>query len=111
MPGRWSRFQGDIGLRTWRGIPGKSDAELRAEFDETHRQEVDRAGGDCDVRGSEVADVAVLGVPHEQFGQRLTAYVVAETDTRPTEEALRDHVTANLARFKVPREISRSEAI
>lgn len=55
--------------------------------------------------------MAVLGVPDERFGQRLNAYVVAETYTRPTEEALKEHVKANLARFKVPREISRSEAI
>jgi fatty-acyl-CoA synthase len=56
-------------------------------------------------RHPEVADVAVLGVPDEQFGQRLRAYVVPEGDARPSEERLKQHVRENLARFKVPRDV------
>ena len=56
-------------------------------------------------RHPDVADVAVLGVEDEQFGQRLMAYVVAQKDAEVTEDDLKGHVKENLARFKVPREI------
>ena len=53
----------------------------------------------------DVADVAVVGVADEEFGQRLRAYVVPQKDRDPTEDDLKAHVKSNLARFKVPREI------
>jgi acyl-CoA synthetase (AMP-forming)/AMP-acid ligase II len=51
----------------------------------------------------DVADVAVVAVPDEEFGQRLAAYVVAAGD-RPSDDELRSHVKERLARYKVPRE-------
>jgi acyl-CoA synthetase (AMP-forming)/AMP-acid ligase II len=52
-----------------------------------------------------VAEVAVIGVADEEFGQRLRAFVVVESGREPSADELRDHVKANLARYKVPREI------
>ncbi len=53
-----------------------------------------------------IDEVAVVGVDDEQFGQRLKAYVVATSGAaKPTEDELKDYVKANLARYKVPREI------
>lgn len=56
-----------------------------------------------------VSDAKVLGVPDEQFGQRLRAYVVrsaqAPADDAALERQLKDHVKAHLARYKVPREV------
>ncbi|MET9227535.1 AMP-binding protein [Lentzea sp. NPDC003310] len=50
-----------------------------------------------------VTEVAVLGVPDEEWGQRLAAYVVgAETLTA---EQIREHVKAHLARYSVPRDV------
>jgi acyl-CoA synthetase (AMP-forming)/AMP-acid ligase II len=52
-----------------------------------------------------VADVAAIGVDDEQFGQRLRAFVVKADGADVSEDELKDHVKANLARYKVPREI------
>jgi len=52
-----------------------------------------------------VCEVAVLGVEDEEFGQRLRAFVVLDSGREASEDELKDHVKANLARYKVPREI------
>ncbi len=52
-----------------------------------------------------VADVAVVGVQDEEFGQRLRAYVVAAAGSEPTPRSCARHVKARLARFKVPRDV------
>jgi acyl-CoA synthetase (AMP-forming)/AMP-acid ligase II len=52
-----------------------------------------------------IDEVAVIGVEDEQFGQRLKAFVVRCGGSSVSEDDLRDYVKANLARYKVPREI------
>jgi acyl-CoA synthetase (AMP-forming)/AMP-acid ligase II len=52
-----------------------------------------------------VAEAAAIGVDDEQFGQRLRAFVVKEDGAEVSEDDLKSHVKANLARYKVPREI------
>jgi acyl-CoA synthetase (AMP-forming)/AMP-acid ligase II len=52
-----------------------------------------------------VCEVAVIGVDDDEFGQRLRAFVVAQAGRESSEDELKDHVKANLARYKVPREI------
>ncbi len=52
-----------------------------------------------------VNEVAVIGVPDEDFGQRLRAYVAPEAGAQLTEAELKDHVRSHLARYKIPREI------
>lgn len=52
-----------------------------------------------------VDDVAVIGVPDADFGTRLRAIVVVADGTAPDAEAIRGHVRANLANYKVPREV------
>jgi long-chain acyl-CoA synthetase len=50
-----------------------------------------------------VRDVAVFGIPDDDFGEALAAHVDADPSAGLTEEAVRDHVGARLAAFKVPR--------
>ena len=52
-----------------------------------------------------VDEVAVIGIDDEQFGQRLKAFVVVTRGADVDAEELKDLVKANLARYKVPREI------
>jgi fatty-acyl-CoA synthase len=54
---------------------------------------------------ADVAEVAVVGVPDDAFGQALAAFVVVRRGSRVTAEELRAHVRQQLARHKVPRRV------
>jgi fatty-acyl-CoA synthase len=52
-----------------------------------------------------VREVAVVGVPDDEFGQRLRAVVSLHPGAELSEAQLQDHVRGHLARYKVPREV------
>jgi fatty-acyl-CoA synthase len=53
----------------------------------------------------QIDEAAVIGVDDPDFGKRLRAYVVRSDGGHVDEDAVRDYVKSNLARYKVPREV------
>jgi len=56
----------------------------------------------CLHQHSGVLDAAVVGVPDEQYGERVVAYVVAKPGHDLTSEEVRSFCREHLAHFKVP---------
>ena len=52
-----------------------------------------------------VAEVAVIGVPDEKWGELILALVVLAPGASATEDELRDHCRTKLAGYKVPKRI------
>lgn len=52
-----------------------------------------------------VREVSVIGVPDENFGQRLAAFVALTEGQSFSEDELKDHVRAHRARHCVPRDV------
>jgi 2-aminobenzoate-CoA ligase len=55
-----------------------------------------------------VGECAVIGLPDEERGQIVAAFVVLEPDVLPNEATamrLQDHVKANIAPYKYPRTV------
>ena len=54
---------------------------------------------------ADVADVAVIGVPHERWGEAVKALVVPRAGRRPTPEELIAFARERLAGYKLPRSV------
>jgi acyl-CoA synthetase (AMP-forming)/AMP-acid ligase II len=95
---------GDVGHFDEAGrlfIDGRDDEMIVSGGENVFPREVEDLLADHDG----VLEAAAIGVDDEQFGQRLRAFVVKEDGVDVSEEDLKDHVKANLARYKVPREV------
>lgn len=95
---------GDVGHFDAEGrlfVEGRADDMIVSGGENVFPREVE----DLIAQDPSVSDVVVVGVPDEEFGQRLKAFVVAADGFTIDSEALRELVKTNLARYKVPRDI------
>nr|WP_228537201.1 acyl-CoA synthetase [Nocardia sp. XZ_19_231] len=95
---------GDMGHFTDSGllmVDGRDDDMIVSGGENVYPQEVENLL----VERPEIFDVAVVGVDDPEFGKRLRAFVVLEEGHTVEAAELQAHVKANLARFKVPREV------
>ena len=60
----------------------------------------------CLLRHAAVQEVAVVGMPHEKWGESPHAFVVLRDGVGTTEDELKLHVRENLAHFKTPQWVS-----
>jgi acyl-CoA synthetase (AMP-forming)/AMP-acid ligase II len=119
--GNEMQFEGYTGGGSKDDIDGLLSSGDVGHFDEAGRLFVDGRDDDMIVSGGEnvfpaevedllaghadVVEVAVFGVEDEKFGQRLKAVVVRKDGASLSEDDVKKHVKANLAGYKVPREV------
>jgi fatty-acyl-CoA synthase len=82
-------------------IDGRDDEMIVSGGENVFPREVEDLLSDHEA----VAEAAAIGVEDDEFGQRLRAFVVKADAADVSEDDLKGHVRANLARYKVPREI------
>jgi acyl-CoA synthetase (AMP-forming)/AMP-acid ligase II len=80
---------------------GRGSTSINTGGEKVYPEEVETAL----MTSPEVADVIVVGVPDERWGQRVVAVVAAAPGASPDLESLRAHAGAALASFKLPREL------
>ena len=54
------------------------------------------------LRHPAIQEVAIVGLPHERWGEAPYAFVVLKAGARATEEELREFARTKLAHFKAP---------
>jgi fatty-acyl-CoA synthase len=119
--GNEMQFEGYTGGGNKDAIEGLLSSGDVGHFDEDGRLFVDGRDDDMIVSGGEnvfpaevedllsghdaIVEVAVFGVDDEEFGQRLKAVVVLRDGAKLGEDEIKKHVKANLAGYKVPRDV------
>jgi fatty-acyl-CoA synthase len=58
-----------------------------------------------------MVEAAVIGIADPDFGQRLKAFVVRTDGASLHADGVKDYMRANLARYKVPREVEFLDAL
>ncbi len=94
---------GDVGRFDGAGrlfVEGRDDEMIVSGGENVFPREVE----DLLCRHGAIREAAVVGVSDEQFGQRLKAFVVPREGDL-SEQAVKEYVKANLARYKVPRDV------
>jgi fatty-acyl-CoA synthase len=120
--GNGFQFEGYTGGGNKELIDGLMSTGDVGHFDSAGRLFIDGRDDDMIVSGGEnvfpgeveellvtheaIEEAAVIGVDDPEWGKRLAAFVVLRPGRQLSEDELREFVKANLARYKVPREVS-----
>ncbi|MGI5216644.1 acyl-CoA synthetase [Nocardia sp. CA-290969] len=95
---------GDVGHLDEQGllfIDGRDDDMIVSGGENVFPQEVEH----LIANRPDVLEAAVVGVDDRDYGKRLRAVVVPGPDSARDPQEIKDYVKANLARYKVPREV------
>ncbi|WP_459547651.1 acyl-CoA synthetase [Nocardia sp. X0981] len=95
---------GDVGHLDEDGllfIDGRDDDMIVSGGENVFPQEVEH----LIANRPDVLEAAVVGVDDREFGKRLRAVVVPGPESARDPQEIKDYVKANLARYKVPREV------
>ncbi|WIM94080.1 AMP-binding protein [Actinoplanes oblitus] len=82
-------------------VDGREDDMIVSGGENVYPAEVEGVLADL----PQVREVAVIGVPDDEYGQRLAAYLVLREGETLAPEAVREHVRHHRARFSVPRDV------
>ncbi len=80
---------------------GRGSTSINTGGEKVYPEEVETVLMTC----PEVADVVVVGLPDERWGQRVVAVVAAAPGAEPDLDTLRAHGASALASYKLPREV------
>jgi len=101
---------GDMGYLDREGrlfIVGRADDMIVSGGENVYPRAVENALAEH----PDVADNAVIGVPDEDYGQRLAAFVVPQPEGDVDEESIRKFLKDRVSRFEQPRDIRIVEEI
>jgi len=101
---------GDVGYLDRAGrlfIVGRGDDMIVSGGENVYPRAVENALAEH----PDVADNAVIGVPDEDYGQRLVAFVVPQAGADVDEESIRKFLKDRVSRFEQPRDITIVEQI
>ena len=103
VPGDWAEVNLDGSLK----LLGRGSVCINTGGEKVFPEEVEEALK----RHASVRDAVVVGVPDPRFGERICAVVEPEAGAAPTLPDLAEHVRAQLAGYKAPRELVVVESI
>jgi 3-oxocholest-4-en-26-oate---CoA ligase len=86
---------------------GRGSTSINSGGEKVYPEEVETAL----MTSPEVADVIVVGLPDDRWGQRVVAVVAAMPGAAPDLESLRAHANSTLAGYKLPRELVLVDAV
>jgi len=95
---------GDVGRFDTDGrlyVEGRDDEMIVSGGENVFPKEVE----DCIALLDGITEVAAVGVEDPDFGKRLRAFVVCAEGSSVSDAEVKDWVKANLARYKVPRDV------
>jgi len=97
IPGDWCRVEADGTLT----LLGRGSVCINTGGEKVYPEEIEEALK----THPDVEDAVVVGVTDERWGQAVTGVVELRRGAELDEERLRQHVSGQLARFKVPKRI------